>query len=169
RGATPRRAILLIVSSLPSEKTPNSALMSSLVHSRRSKMDLLTISLAIRALSPYLLYSNTLVTSVLQLFFQSVSGLQKLLGFEPQIVDAIAANLATFVRRFDEFAVDVGKRVSQLNPRVMKPQLGVRLRRSAVVLPVVADIADAFNLAPVLPDFSLDLALILVDAVATSH
>src|SRR5690606_42458 len=143
RGATPRLAILLISSSLASEMS-NSALMSALVHSRRSKMDLLTISLAICASSPYTLYLNTLVTSVLQLFFQSVSGLQKLLGFEPQIVDAIAANLATFIRRFDEFAVDVGKRVPQLHPRVMKPQLGVRLRRSAVVLAVVADIADAF-------------------------
>src|SRR5690606_36190013 len=99
----------------------------------------------------------------------SVSGLQKLLGFEPQIVDAIAANLATFVRRFDEFAVDVGKRVSQLNPRVMKPQLGIWLRRLAVVLAVVADIANAFNLAPVLPDFSPGLTLVLTVAVATAH
>src|SRR5690606_28715729 len=121
----------------------------------RSKMDLLTISLAIRALAPYLLYSNTLVTSVLQLFFELVSGFQKLLGFEPQIVDAPPANLATFIRRFEAVAVDVAQRVPQLHPRVTATQLGRRLHRLPAVLPAVADIANASNLPPLLPILAL--------------
>src|SRR5690606_28066456 len=133
-------AILLISSRLTSD-TPNSALMSALVHSRRSKIDCLTISLAIRAATPSLLYSNTLVTSVLQLCFHLVSDLPKVLSLGPQKVDASAAHLATLVGRGDELAVEIKKHFPPLHHRVVYTQLGV----------------------------DLALALILTDAFATSH
>src|SRR5690606_21519944 len=101
--------------------------------------------------TPSLLYSNILVTSVLQLFFQLVSDLQKFLSFEPQIVDASAAHFATLIRRIDELAVDIEERLPPFHDRDVYAHLRVKLLRwLSVVLSVVADIANALDLAPVL-------------------
>src|SRR5690606_36664383 len=97
------------------------------------------------------------------------SDLQKVLSLGPQKVDASAAHLANFNRRVDERDVDIKKYFTQFHHRVVHSKFGVRLRWLAVVLVVVADIANAFNLAPVLPDFSPGLALVLTDAVATAY
>src|SRR5690606_20342723 len=56
-----------------------------------------------------------------------------------------------FNRRVDELAVDIKKHFPPFHHRVVHSKFGVRLRRLAVILAVVADIANAFNLAPVLP------------------
>src|SRR5690606_2881142 len=82
-----------------------------------------------------------IVTSVLQLFFEFVSDLQKVLSLGPQKVDASAAHLATLVGRGDELAVEIKKHFPPLHHRVVYTQLGV----------------------------DLDLDLILTDAFATSH